>query len=376
MVVSVVKRIRMVIADSNVDYLESFSSFMRHASEGDRFIISYFSETAKLQSFIEQNDSIDILLTTRELFNNSIPITGDATIIYLDDDVVVAHEESHSVYRYQRLNVLVSNILSIYYEENEHAGRMLARSRKAKVISVYSPSGGTGKSTVAANMSKQLALRNYKVFYLNLELLQSTELFFSSEADNPSLQLFYYVKAKSPQLLSKIESLKKYDPYSMVDYFDFELNALEMLELNSEDVERLLNGIVETGTYDFIIIDLDSSLHERNQRALLESDQIIWLLSNDAQSVQKVTSILEAEEKIFGKENILKDKSTFIVNKFTNEVVQAARESELVIEGYLPFVQEWITLNQSAEVLNHELFNQEVQAILQDKVIREQEGVQ
>src|SRR5690625_156416 len=87
MVVSVVKRIRMVIADSNVDYLESFSSFMRHASEGDRFIISYFSETAKLQSFIEQNDSIDILLTTRELFNNSIPITGDATIIYLDDDV-------------------------------------------------------------------------------------------------------------------------------------------------------------------------------------------------------------------------------------------------------------------------------------------------
>ncbi|QGS68933.1 hypothetical protein CV093_12395 [Oceanobacillus sp. 143] len=62
--------------------------------------------------------------------------------------------------------------------------------------------------------------------------------------------------------------MKKYDPYSMVDYFDIEINADELLEFNESDVKRLINGIVETGSYDYIVIDLDSSLHERNIAAL------------------------------------------------------------------------------------------------------------
>ncbi|MFP3489035.1 hypothetical protein R0K20_15640, partial [Staphylococcus sp. SIMBA_130] len=109
------------------------------------------------------------------------------------------------VFRYQRLNQLISSILAIYYERNQSAGKLLARSKKTKVITVYSPIGGCGKTAIATNLSKQLALNHAKVFYLNLELLNTTRLYFTSAEDNPSLQIFYYVKAESPQLLSKIE---------------------------------------------------------------------------------------------------------------------------------------------------------------------------
>ncbi len=61
---------------------------------------------------------------------------------------------------------------------------------------------------------------DYKVFYLNLELLNTTSLYFLSQEDNPSLQIFYYLKAKPNQLLAKMEKLKKNDPTSRVDYFD------------------------------------------------------------------------------------------------------------------------------------------------------------
>ncbi|QGS68934.1 AAA family ATPase [Oceanobacillus sp. 143] len=81
-------------------------------------------------------------------------------------------------------------MLAIYYDRNQTAGKYLARSKQTKVLSVYSPVGGAGKTTIAVNLSKQLALNNAKVFYLNLELINTTSLYFSSSEDNPSLQIF------------------------------------------------------------------------------------------------------------------------------------------------------------------------------------------
>ncbi|WP_099158601.1 AAA family ATPase [Virgibacillus ndiopensis] len=370
------KKIRLIVADNNELYLESLAAYLRSSSDSTRFIVSLFSKTETLEMYINQGENIDILLINPQMFTDSLKVSQSTIIIFLDDDKVAKPTNNYaSVYRYQRLNQLVSDVLAIYYQENELAGMLLARSKQTSVLSVFSPVGGSGKTTVAINLCKQLALNGSKVFYLNLELLNTTKLYFSSLEDNPSLQILYYIKAESNQLLSKIESLKKYDPYSMVDYFDIEISAEEMLELNESDVNKLINSVVQTGSYDYIVVDLDSSLHKRNIAALKECDQVIWNISNDIQSLLKSKSLLVEEEKLFGEENILQDKLLVIMNKYNGTMVGSTEDFDLSIDGFLPLIPSWSTLQSGSEILGNDLFNQEIQAIIRGKIVREQEGV-
>lgn len=370
------KKIRIVIADPNTQYMESLAAFMRTSDEASKFILTFFSNREHLSSYINQGENIDILLISPELYDDTLNIDHQVTLILLEDDQIADRgDEVKTVYRYQRLNQLVSSVLSIYYEQNITANQLLARSKEAKVISVYSPAGGTGKTTIAVNLCKQLALTGSKVFYLNLETFNSTKLYFTSEEDNPSLQIFYYIKTNMTQLSSKIEALKKYDPYSMVDYFDLEVSADEMLEVTGKEVKKLINGIVDTGSYDYIVVDLDSSLHERNKSVLIECDQIIWPIKNDAQSFFKSNAFLAEEEKIIGKENIIKDKMLVIVNQFEGHLHNQKEGLEFTISGYLPYVPAWMTDQNAPTLLNNDIFNQEIQAIIYNFVMNEKVGV-
>lgn len=370
------KKLRIIIADEEKSYIESLSSYFRTSDDASRFIPNLFTTKTALQEFLNTNDLVDILLISPDLYDESLHIPKETSLIFLEDNKMnLNRSERQTVYRYQRLNQLVSNILAIYYENNQHAGKLLARSKQTEVITVYSPIGGSGKTTIATNLSKQLALNNLKVFYLNLELLNTTKLFFQSEEDNPSLQIFYYVKSQSPQLLSKIESLKKYDAHSNVSYFDIEISADELLEINEEDVKRLINAIVETSTYDFIVVDLDSSLHERNIAALKECDRIIWPISNDDQGLLKTASLLAEEERIFGKDKILKDKLMLVMNKFYGEKPNIENDYDLTLDGFLPFVESWVIKQSGRSILTNDLFNQELLSLVHERVINPERTV-
>ncbi|HLR03159.1 MAG TPA: AAA family ATPase [Virgibacillus sp.] len=363
------KKIRMVVADNNKDYLESFAGFMRSSNESSRFIMTYFSDIDRLNTYIQRGDIIDILLISPDLYDEELPLSGDVTTIFLEDDVIEESNKAYSVYRYQRLDQILSDILSVYYEKNKIAGEMLARSKETQIFAVFSPSGGSGKTTIAVNLCKQLALNDLKVFYLNSETFNTSRLYFSSQDDDYSLKILYYVKSKTEQLLSKIEQLKKHDPDVGVDYFDLETNAEEMLELTEKEIHHLLNGLVQTGAYDYIIVDLDSSIHTRNIAMLKESDWIVWPMGNNPQSIYQSESFFEEEENVFGKKNIIKDKLLVLLNKHTGHNAFDLSEAGFPIDGNLPFINEWTQQTSGKEVMENEMFNNELQKIIRNKIL-------
>lgn len=363
------KKIRMVVADNNKDYLESFAGFMRSSNESSRFIMTYFSDIDRLNTYIQRGDIIDILLISPDLYDEELPLSGDVTTIFLEDDVIEESNKVYSVYRYQRLDQILSDILSVYYEKNKIAGEMLARSKETQIFAVFSPSGGSGKTTIAVNLCKQLALNDLKVFYLNSETFNTSRLYFSSQDDDYSLKILYYVKSKTEQLLSKIEQLKKHDPDVGVDYFDLETNAEEMLELTEKEIHHLLNGLVQTGAYDYIIVDLDSSIHTRNIAMLKESDWIVWPMGNNPQSIYQSESFFEEEENVFGKKNIIKDKLLVLLNKHTGHNAFDLSEAGFPIDGNLPFINEWTQQTSGKEVMENEMFNNELQKIIRNKIL-------
>ncbi|HEU5140379.1 MAG TPA: AAA family ATPase [Bacillales bacterium] len=357
------KKIQLVLADPDPAYVESVAAYIRTSDEESRFHLKLFTEKSRLHDYLHNQPFIDILIISPQMLSDpSEPHPTDLTIVLEDERILEYQADFPSVFKYQPLNQLLSEVLSIYYEKRGRVKDIGNNKRKTSVMAVYSATGGVGKTTLAVNLCKQLALSGQKVFYLNLELLHSTSLFFSSAETHHSSRILYYLKAIPDQLISKVESLKKYDPYLKVDYFDLPVNPEEMRDLTEKDTETLIASLIETEHYDSIIIDLDSSVEERCRASIKQSDRIFWLLNNDLQSFHKTSFLLDTCDPIFGEKVDVNKKATLILNKHTGQQQPPDHVSHfnLPIQHFLPYIPEWKNVYQGSRILTSAIFSDEL----------------
>ncbi len=366
-------KLKIVLADRDKSFVESFGNYVTSSSFRNQFDLKLFTSEETFEQYLSKGHEIDIMLikegfTTKNLHNRDQYLL--LTLVEHDEKVKEAE-----IFKYQPLNSLISMILTSFYESFSGSSSSLARTNNTHVLSVFSPSGGSGKTTLAVTMSHQLSLQNYRVFYLNLELYNSTSLYFQTTEDSPSLQVFYYLKARKEQLLAKIEKLKRHDPHMQVDYFDMLPSPDEIMEVSRDDVQLLLQTLVNTGEYDYIVVDLDSSLHDITQGGLKASHQIIWLLNNDSQSFLKSKVLLDSTEDFFEKKNFLAEKATFVLNRFQNQLSEEIVSYHFPIKAYLPFVKEWTDVTDRNSLFYHPVMSKEVNLLIQDIVKGSQAGV-
>lgn len=370
------KKLQLIIADTDSLYLRSFGEYILSSKLNQKFDIKLFSNSDSLKQYIESEQPIDIILIQPNLFDREQFLEYKGIVLFLLEDESAQNKDRKGVFKYKPLNQLLSSTLSAYYEHHASLTGIAGNAGKTKVVSVYSPAGGTGKTTFAASIGRQLAQKGNKVFYLNFELFNSTSLYFHSNEDSPSLQILYYLKAKPSQLLSKIEALKKYDSDSNIDYFDIPPCPDEMIAIKKEDVKILIQALIETGQYDYILIDLDSSVHEFTLAAFEESHQIMWLLNNDVQSFYKTAHMLQLQQELFDHPHLIEGKAVFIVNRFTGYFPEEFRSFNLPIHGYLPYVQEWAQVTGRNQIYYHPLYTKELMTITNELTERNQAGVQ
>lgn len=369
------KKLQLILLDSDSLYLKSFGEYILSSNLNAKFDVKLFSNTLSFKQHLSSGQTYDVLLIQPSLYDSGIIGNEKGLVVLLKEEEAAEEGPLFSVFKYQPLNQLISSILSVYYENHSSLSGYSRNGGKTKVISIYSPSGGSGKSTISANMSRQLALRGDKVFYLNLELMNTTSLYFRSQQDQPSLQILYYLKARPNQLLAKVEALKKYDPESKVDYFDLPPCPDEMMAITKEETKRLIYALIETQSYDYIIIDLDSAIHDRIAAAFEESSLIIWLLNNDLQSFHKTSAYIERMNEIIGTDHDIEGKLAFIMNRFNGQFPEAYMKYNLPIQGYLSNIQEWALGTEPQQQYYHPLFTQELLSIVEDIVVRNQVGV-
>ncbi|MEK3887603.1 AAA family ATPase [Bacillus sp. FSL K6-3431] len=369
------KKLQLVIVEADSLFLKSFSEYIMSSNLQSKFDVKLFSSSTSMNHYIASGQSYDILLVQPDLYNEEMQNDEKSMVVFLQETKENMENDIYSVYKYQPLNKMLSSILSAYYENHSTFSGIARKGIKTKVLSFYSPVGGSGKTTVSVNMSRQLALMGNKVFYLNLELLNTTSLYFQPQGDLPSLQILYYLKARPDQLLAKVEALKKFDDASKVDYFDLPPCPDEMMSITKDETKRLIQALIETENYDYILIDLDSAIHERIEAAIEESNQVIWLLNNDLQSFHKTSAMLERMDDVFGAEHHLAEKVAFVMNHFTGQFPEAYHKYNLPIRGYLPNIVEWFQVIDTQQVLYHPLFMQELLSIIEDIIVRDQAGV-
>lgn len=360
------KKINLVIASNNLEYLEYLLSYLRESEYADSFIIKTFSKSETLIEFLQANNQFELLLVEPHLLPQNIILANTIIIQLLDNPQTNIETSYHTMYKYQPLNLLFSQIAAIYSEANGQVLKNIDQNREKRVISVYSTTGGVGKSTIAINLAREAAYRGKKVFYLNLEWISTTASFFSMNNTNDFSKVIYYLKSNNGQLNSKLSGFRKFDPTTKIEYFEPVLNPNELLDLTVEDIQILIDGLLEVGGYEIIVIDLDSTLNDYVVGAFNRSNNIIWALLDNPIYIHKTEQLFNQLKQLFKNQyTAYEQKFVFILNRHLGSIRNDFTDLNLSINPsiHLPYVPEWKFISDIDQLYASEQFNQQIQKL-------------
>jgi cellulose biosynthesis protein BcsQ len=339
---------RVILAIRQHEYTAKLAQYLRE--EEPAWAVSAFTHEEALRRELQSNRVFDVLIAERgmllELSEFSARI---GKTIALVEDIGTGGGDLLQTLQYQPLPGLLAYIRSVL------VGPVSLSPSGCRVLTVFSASGGLGKTTVALNLIRQAGERGFRTFYLNLETLNATALLFGKGEPDSLSRLLYSLQAHPEIWVEQFGSLCRHHPQLRTDFLDAPDHPGERLALTPELLGSLLEGLRTTGRYDLIIVDPDSGAGAWHIKLLDLSDQVVWLTVDDMQALAKAGQLLRYWQ---GQLNAKLEKVLFVLNRARQEA--AARQWTLPggsPAAILPYIPEWKAVDQLGRLLGSPAFS-------------------
>lgn len=266
-------RLKLVVADSDEDYLKGFCCFVNEEHRKNIRVVS-FTRKDSLKEYLLSGEKVDVLLVAPDLAHSGAGGPAVGITVILSESGMCRAGEYPAVSKYQNGDSLLGQLVDLYLESAGGAGSIYDNGSSTRIVAVYSPCGGTGKSTVAVNLAVQASLMGSSVFYLNLEPYSSSLYMLAGQGRKCLSNILLYLNEES-LLPAKIRSFSVRDIKYNVDFFLPPESAAELSGLDRESAANLLLGMRRVGVYDLVVIDMDPALSEKNIAVLENCDGIV-----------------------------------------------------------------------------------------------------
>jgi pilus assembly protein CpaE len=209
-----------------------------------------------------------------------------------------------------------------------------AQERSGQIITVYSPQGGVGTTTVATSLASGLMREGSKVLLVDADLQfgdvgvmlnlqsQSTMVELIPDVDDLDIELFENIVATHDSGLKVLLGPSRPE-YS------------EDVEKNPEALSEILKKV--TGSYDFIVIDTSTRLDEVALSLFDISARVVMVCVPNITSVKNARLVLD----LFDKLKYPPDKVTLVVNQVPED--RNARKAVLSLERISSYLKRPVT---------------------------------
>jgi pilus assembly protein CpaE len=181
-----------------------------------------------------------------------------------------------------------------------------------KIIVVYSPKGGSGTTTIAANLAVTLKDQTHKVALVDSNLMfGDVAVFFNEHGKNSVLDLIDRVNELDPEIIADVMTANK-------------LTGVEILAAPTQS-QFVDSGIGDSfakmmeyirNLYDYVIIDTTSYLTEVTQACLDVADFIVLITIQDIPAIKNTNQFLSlADASGIGRDRIL-----FVMNRYDRRI--------------------------------------------------------
>lgn len=251
-------RIKLAILEDDRSYLDRIAAVF-NSRYADKIETYSFTDPSVALATLE-TARIDVFLAGENQEINVSEIPKRCGFAYLvNSSGVETVKNQIAVSKYQKADLIYKQVLGIYSETAGSLASIKIGDESCDCIIFTSPAGGVGTSSVAAACAISLTAKGKKALYLNLEKFGSSDVFFSAEGSFDMSDVIFALKNKKSNFLLKLESCVRRDSRG-VFFYSQPQNALDMLELNMDEIIHLITEIKLSGLFDYIIADFDFSL--------------------------------------------------------------------------------------------------------------------
>ena len=313
-------RIKLLIATADYDYIEHLSAVLSE-NHSDIFDINVCSAAERLRELLASN-SYDAAMLEQSFVSGINLQSIHMPLILAGESEDIPENGLKSIRKYQRISSIVGNILENYADTGKKLNNF--GSDKARITAVWSPAGGTGKTTIALAYAAHEVLSGKKVLYLNLENFSSISVYFKETGKSIS-KAFEKLESNVHMILMGI---RQQDSGSGISYFCAPENYDDMNTLSTDDIATLIDACA-AGT-DELVVDLSSCCDARVQKVFKLADFVL-LINDTSRASQVKLKQFTAQHNVFRQ---IQGKTVLINNKGTK-----TNDTDLTETVSLPFVQ-------------------------------------
>ncbi|SFE42277.1 CobQ/CobB/MinD/ParA nucleotide binding domain-containing protein [Paenibacillus catalpae] len=292
-------RHQLVIAVKERDYVKRLADYVRDSPFSEQWQLTAFTHAEAFVQFLKSGYPVhgisaqpSMLEAAAEVLPEGVPVAALVTALGQFPDY-------HELLQFQSLPALLQGMASLMVPASQQA----AREQAAQVITVYSASGGVGKTTLARQLIQTASSNGERVFYLNLERWNTVDAWLEAGAalgDEGLSQLLYTLQSHPDKVNDWLARHCKRHALLRADYILPCSNPEDRMTLHAADAEAIIRAIAATGHYDRIVIDLDEGLDELHLAVLEQSNQIIWLVTEDPAIQRKSQLAFQYGRQRFG----------------------------------------------------------------------------
>lgn len=349
-------KIKLAILEKDVNYLKRLVTAFNTKYE-DKFEIYSFTDAQMAVSSIKEA-KIDVFVANDAFEVPFDEIPARCAFAYFVDSVdVQSINDKRAISKFQKAELIYKQILSLYSENAGAITGLTMLDDDCKLIAFTSISGGTGSSVMAAACSKYFASKSKRTLYLNLEKFGSADSFFMAEGQFNMSDIIYALKSKKANLTLKLESCVKQDA-SGVCFYSQSPMALDMAELNIEEILRLISEIKLTGSYDYIIVDTDFDIDKKSLEIMRQMHSVVVVGDGSEISNSKILRAYNALSIIDSNaDSPIINRMCLIYNKFSNKTSLAIEDIDLKNVGGVPRFEHATTKQVLEQLSNNAMFD-------------------
>lgn len=350
-------KIKLAILENDQSYLNRIVSVFNTKYSENFEIYSFTNMEIALEAI--ENNRINVLIADDEFDIDADKLPARCGFAYFVESAGIEQiKDQAAICKFQKVELIYKQILSIYSEKAGNVSEIKLGEDTCKIIAFTSASGGSGSSSVAASCAAHHAKKGMKTLYLNFEVLGSSDIFFSGEGQFDMSDIIFSIKSQKTNLAIKLESCVKQDASGVYFYSQPKI-ALDMMELNEEEIIRLISDVRIAGTYNYIILDLNFSLNNSTRKILRQAHTVVLVGDGSENSNNKMNnaylalSMLEANE-----EQPLVNRISILYNKFSNKTSQVLEIDGVKSIGGAPRYEHATTSQVVAELSKMMMFDQ------------------
>lgn len=295
-------KVRILIALSDNDYLERLTRVMSERYT-NLLEITACSSADTLQQFL-RNDRVDVALVDAGLIGALDRTAVRMTVLLWDGvtDISAIDKSLRIIKKYQRISAIAAAVLE-HYATLPNKDPVFEDG--AEIITVWSPAGGCGKTTVALAYAAQAASSGRKAIYLDLESFSSVDVYFPTGGKSIS-RVFERLDA-NPELL--LRSIQQEDNSSGICYFNKPDNYDDINELTGDDIKTLVRACARI--CDTLVVDYSGACNEQAKVLLATACKVLLVVNDEAASQKKWTQFC-TQHSVF---ESIREKAVLVKNR-------------------------------------------------------------